>query len=211
MKLLVLDNYDSFTYNLVQYIYDLEMDVEVDVIRNDQIEVEAVDAYDAILLSPGPGIPENAGIMPALIQSYAAKKPILGVCLGHQAIGEAFGASLENLSVVYHGIPTPVLRTDDQDPIFKDFPETFQAGRYHSWVVKRTGLPDCLEVLAEAEDGLIMALRHRDFPVWGVQFHPESVLTPLGKQMIQNFLEAAIQVLNLNHQTTHEKSTQSAF
>ena len=191
MKLLVLDNYDSFTYNLVQYIYDLDLPISVEVFRNDAIALEAVAPYDAVLLSPGPGIPAQAGIMPDLIRTYAGQKPILGICLGHQAIGEAFGGKLENLTVVYHGVPSAIHRTETADPVFEGIPEVFEAGRYHSWVVQPDHLPADLEVLAEDTAGMIMAMRHREYPIWGLQFHPESVLTPLGKPLIANFLKAA--------------------
>jgi len=187
MKLLVLDNYDSFTYNLVQYIQEI-LGRRIDVFRNDALSLGAVDAYDVIVLSPGPGLPSAAGIMPDLIRTYAARKAILGVCLGHQAIGEAFGAQLRNLSQVYHGIETPVRTTVDDELLFQDLPEAFAAGRYHSWVVERDDLPDCLEVTAEDARGVIMAMRHREYNVRGVQFHPESIMTDHGMKMLENFL-----------------------
>ncbi len=190
MKILVLDNYDSFTYNLVQYIEEITGE-KVDVFRNDEITVEAVDAYSVIILSPGPGLPEDAGIMPELIKTYAGKKAILGVCLGHQAIGEAFGGQLLNLDRVYHGIETPVQITQRKEVIFENIPDTFIAGRYHSWVVKEDELPTCLEATAVAEDGVIMAMSHKEYLIKGVQFHPESVMTPYGKKMLANFLKAA--------------------
>lgn len=186
MKLLVLDNYDSFTYNLVQYIQEISGN-DIDVIRNDQITVAEVSKYDAIILSPGPGLPKDAGIMPELITEYADSKAILGVCLGHQAIGEAFGGEIYNLSQVYHGIETP-MRITKPDMLFENIPDTFNAGRYHSWSVRKENLPDCLEVTAEAEDGTIMAMRHKSYNVRGVQFHPESVMTEHGKQMLRNWL-----------------------
>lgn len=190
MNILVIDNYDSFTYNLVQYIQEL-LGHRVDVFRNDAISLDAVERYDVVVLSPGPGIPSEAGIMPALLQRYAAEKIILGVCLGHQAIGEAFGGILQNLDQVFHGIATPVRRVA-ADPILSDgIPEVFQAGRYHSWVVKKDSVPDCLEVTAVDEQGEIMAFRHRTYRVFGLQFHPESVMTPEGKRMIANFLKYA--------------------
>lgn len=187
MKIIVIDNYDSFTYNLVQYIQDL-LGHKVEVKRNDQISLEAIDAYDAIILSPGPGLPADAGIMPAILQQYGATKKILGVCLGHQAIGEAFGAKLTNLQHVYHGIQTPIRLLDPEDVFFADVPPVFPAGRYHSWIVKRETLPDSLVITALDDQGEIMAMRHRDYDIFGVQFHPESVMTPDGKQMLANFL-----------------------
>lgn len=187
MKLLVLDNYDSFTYNLVQYIQEI-LGHDIDVIRNDQITVDEVNKYEAIILSPGPGLPKDAGIMPELIKEYAHRKAIFGVCLGHQAIGEAFGGEVYNLSQVYHGIETP-MQVTKADVLFENIPETFSAGRYHSWSVRKENLPDCFEVTAEAEDGTIMAMRHKSYNVRGVQFHPESVMTEHGKQMLRNWLE----------------------
>lgn len=187
MKILVLDNYDSFTYNLVQYIQDI-LGQKITVIRNDAIDLDAVSAFDIIILSPGPGIPAEAGIMPELIKRYAPEKAILGVCLGHQAIGEAFGASLENLSQVYHGIETSIKVTDEADPIFRDVPDVFQAGRYHSWIVRKDSLPAELKITAIDVKGEIMAMRHETYPVFGVQFHPESVMTLEGKKMLANFL-----------------------
>lgn len=187
MNILVLDNYDSFTYNLVQYIQEI-LGRPVDVYRNDAISLDMVSAYDVIILSPGPGLPADAGIMPALIKRYAAEKAILGVCLGHQAIGEAFGARLKNLSKVYHGIETPVKRTVDDEVLFRDLPEVFRAGRYHSWVVEKNSLPECLEVTAVDQKGMIMAFRHRDYNIRGVQFHPESIMTREGMKMLENYL-----------------------
>ena len=189
MKILVLDNYDSFTYNLVHYVLEIA-DATVDVFRNDQISLEAVNDYDVIILSPGPGLPADAGIMPDLLKKYADKKPILGVCLGHQAIGEAFGGDLHNLSRVYHGLETPVDITESESTLFKNIPTPFVAGRYHSWVVKPEELPAELMVTATAEDGSIMAMQHRKYPIYGVQFHPESVMTPYGKKMLANFLKS---------------------
>lgn len=194
MKVLVLDNYDSFTYNLVQYIQEI-LDAPVDVYRNDEIALDEVDRYDVIILSPGPGLPEDAGIMPELITRYAPTKLILGVCLGHQAIGEAFGGKLENLTEVYHGIETPVNIIVEQDIIFGGVDAHFQAGRYHSWVVSREQFPDCLEVTAVAENDVIMAMRHREYAVWGLQFHPESIMTTEGMKILENFLEHATQHL----------------
>jgi len=186
MKLLVLDNYDSFTYNLVYILRELGLGSQMEVYRNDKINLEAVGAYDKILLSPGPGIPQEAGIMPELLKRYAAEKDILGVCLGHQAIGEAFGSSLINLSEVVHGVASEVRVKDDS--IFQSLPERFKIGRYHSWVIDETTLPAELEVIAKTPDGQIMGVRHRQYKVKGLQFHPESILTEHGKQMIQNWI-----------------------
>lgn len=187
MNILVLDNYDSFTYNLVQYIRELNPAWNVEVHRNDAIDLEAVASYDAIVLSPGPGLPSEAGIMPALIRRYAPVKPILGVCLGQQAIGEAFGGTLENLSQVFHGVDTDIRVTDPQEPLFRDIPQVFRAGRYHSWVVRRQDLPSALVVTAEDDQGAIMSLRHAVYNVRGVQFHPESIMTEYGRQILANF------------------------
>lgn len=190
MKILVLDNYDSFTYNLVQYLRELH-DGVVDVFRNDEITVKQVDEYDAIILSPGPGLPGTAGVMPELIYYYAPHKPILGVCLGMQAIGEAFGRSLTNLDQVYHGIATPIKIIAPEDPLFENFGHSFDAGRYHSWIVARSPKPDDLLVTAIDKHSKIMALRHKTYPTWGVQFHPESIMTPKGKDLLANFLKQA--------------------
>lgn len=187
LKILVLDNYDSFTFNLVQYIQEL-LGHSVDVYRNDAISLDEVERYDTIILSPGPGVPADAGIMPALIKRYAPHKPILGVCLGHQAIGEAFSGELKNLTKVYHGIETPIHVVDPSEPLFQGIPSTFQGGRYHSWVVKKEGLPDCLKVTAVDDDDVIMAFTHETYNVRGVQFHPESIMTAHGKKMLENFL-----------------------
>lgn len=188
MKVLLFDNYDSFTYNLLHILK--ELGATVDVRRNDKIRLEEVREYDKILLSPGPGIPEEAGILLPLIKEYAPTKSILGVCLGEQAIGQAFGARLINLKDVYHGIASPIQVTVP-DQLFTGMGETFTAGRYHSWVVDPTDLPSCLEVIAkDAEGGQIMGLRHKTYDVKGIQFHPESVLTPNGKQIISNWLKA---------------------
>lgn len=185
MKIAVVDNYDSFTYNLVHLIKELGANVTVH--RNDQFELEELGGYDGIVLSPGPGIPSEAGLLLDVIAIYKAEKPILGVCLGHQAIGEAFGATLENLSEVYHGVATPI-RLLGNDPIFDGLPETIEVGRYHSWVVSRNGFPDALEITAESGEGQIMALRHKTCPIHGIQFHPESVLTPMGRTIVENWL-----------------------
>lgn len=188
MKVLLFDNYDSFTYNLLHILNELGATVEVR--RNDQIRLEEVRQYDKILLSPGPGIPEEAGILLPLIKEYAPTKSILGVCLGEQAIGQAFGARLINLKEVYHGIASPIQVTVS-DPLFTGMGKTFTAGRYHSWVVDPEDFPSCLEVIAQdAEGRQIMGLRHKTYDVKGIQFHPESVLTPQGNQIIRNWLKA---------------------
>ncbi|MBR5749521.1 MAG: aminodeoxychorismate/anthranilate synthase component II [Prevotella sp.] len=184
MKVVIIDNYDSFTYNLSHLIK--ELGAEVTVLRNDQFKLEELEPYNKIVLSPGPGIPSEAGLLLDVIRTYAGKKPILGVCLGHQAIGEVFGAKLVNLSEVFHGVATPCHIVVD-DPIFSGMERTITIGRYHSWVVSEEAFPDCLEITAEI-DGQIMALRHKTLNVRGIQFHPESVLTPDGKKMIQNWL-----------------------
>ncbi|MBD5301008.1 MAG: aminodeoxychorismate/anthranilate synthase component II [Bacteroides sp.] len=185
MKLLIFDNYDSFTYNIAHAVRLLG--VEPDVRRNDKITLDEIADYDKIIISPGPGIPSEAGILPQLLERYAGEKPILGVCLGHQAIGERFGAKLRNLSTVYHGVQSTVRLTAD-DYIFAGIPSEFEVGRYHSWVVDRESLPAELEVTAVSPDGEIMAMRHRTLDVRGVQFHPESVLTPYGLEIIDNWL-----------------------
>ncbi|WP_430810691.1 MULTISPECIES: anthranilate synthase component II [unclassified Carboxylicivirga] len=188
MKILVLDNYDSFTYNLVHYVEEI-MDEKVDVYRNDAISLAEVAQYDKILLSPGPGVPDEAGVLKDLIATYADSKSILGVCLGCQAIAEVFGGSIRNLNKVYHGVATPVSIIRSDDYIFQGLPKSFQAGRYHSWVVNEDDLPDSLLVTAKEEEGQVMALMHKTYDVHGVQFHPESVLTAHGKQMIRNWLK----------------------
>lgn len=186
MKILLLDNYDSFTYNLLHVVKELGA-TEVEVVRNDQIGLDEVEQFDKIILSPGPGIPEEAGLLLPVIKRYAPHKSILGVCLGHQAIGQAFGARLENLTEVYHGVQTPVTILKE-DILFKGLGREIPVGRYHSWVVSREDFPDCLEIIAESHEGQIMALRHHIYKVYGIQFHPESVLTPQGKEIIRNFL-----------------------
>lgn len=188
MKIAILDNYDSFTYNLVHAIEKI-MKQRIDVIRNDQVEVEYFAKYDKIVLSPGPGIPDEAGILKPLIKRWAPEKSILGVCLGQQAIGEVFGGTLINLNKVYHGVATTIIQTVNDELLFKDIPEIFDAGRYHSWIVKRENLPSSLEITAIDKEGQIMALRHNSYNVRGVQFHPESVLTPLGEKIIENWLK----------------------
>jgi anthranilate synthase component 2 len=187
-KVLVIDNYDSFTYNLVHLVNELGRDVEV--WRNDKFELADVEQYDKILLSPGPGIPEEAGLLLDVIKTYAPIKSIFGVCLGQQAIAEAFGGSLLNLGRPMHGIATPITVLDKKELLFKDCPDVIKVGRYHSWVVSNEGLPDCFAVTATDETDEIMALSHKTFDVRGVQFHPESVLTEYGKQMMQNWLES---------------------
>jgi len=186
-RILVFDNYDSFTYNLVHLVEKIRGQ-KVDVYRNDRIPLPAIKAYDKIVLSPGPGIPEEAGLLLPLIREYASSKSILGVCLGHQAIGQAFGGRLVNLSTVYHGVATPVhiLKTGG---LFEGLPATLEAGRYHSWVVGEDDFPEVLEVTARDDNGYIMGLRHKSLDVQGVQFHPESVLTPDGEQLLKNWLK----------------------
>lgn len=186
MNIVSIDNYDSFTYNLSHLLK--ELGATVSVVRNDQFQLEQLEQYDKIILSPGPGVPSEAGLLMAVIRHYAGRKPILGVCLGHQAIGEVFGGKLANLSEVYHGIATPCSIVVD-DPIFRGLPRRIEVGRYHSWVVDRENFPDCLEITAESDDGQIMALRHRQYDIRGIQFHPESVLTPDGHAMLANWLE----------------------
>ena len=185
MKIVIIDNYDSFTYNLSHWVK--ELGAEVTVLRNDQFELSQLEEYSKIILSPGPGIPSEAGLLLDVIKAYADKKPILGVCLGHQAIGEAFGAKLENLSDVFHGVATPCHIISD-DPLFSGIERDITIGRYHSWVVSKDDFPDCLEVTAVSDEGQIMALKHKTLNVRGIQFHPESVLTPDGKKMLQNWM-----------------------
>jgi anthranilate synthase component 2 len=188
MKILVFDNYDSFTYNLVHLVEKITHE-KVDVFRNDQIPLEKVKDYDKIILSPGPGIPEEAGSLLPLIKEYAFSKSILGVCLGHQAIGQAFGGSLVNLSSVFHGIATSCeLRATS--PLFHELPHSIEVGRYHSWVVSKENFPDELEITAQDDNGMIMGLQHKTYDVQGVQFHPESVLTPRGEDILRNWLKA---------------------
>lgn len=188
MRVLVFDNYDSFTYNLV-HLVENSLQQKVDVFRNDQIALEDVNQYDKIILSPGPGIPVEAGLLLPLIKQYAPTKSILGVCLGHQAIGESFGGKLTNLDQVYHGISTNCKITGEDDHLFKDMPQQLEVGRYHSWVVDRQGFPDELEITAVDDNDMIMALKHKTYDVRGVQFHPESVLTPLGEKILRNWLK----------------------
>ena len=184
--IVIIDNYDSFTYNLAHLVK--ELGAEVDVLRNDKFELEELEKYDKIILSPGPGIPEEAGLLLEVIRTYAGRKPILGVCLGEQAIGQAFGGKLTNLSEVFHGIQTNV-KIKNKDYIFSGLPTEIPVGRYHSWVVDTDGFPEELVITAISPEGQIMALRHRKYDVHGIQFHPESVLTPDGKQIVGNWLK----------------------
>lgn len=193
MKILVFDNYDSFTYNLVHLVEKI-LHLKVDVFRNDELPLEKVGAYDKIILSPGPGVPSEAGMLLPLIKEYASSKSLLGVCLGHQAIGEAFGGTLTNLSTVFHGVATPISiqnpNVKSENDVFSGLPATINVGRYHSWVVDEKDFPGELEITARDANGYIMALRHTIFDVQGVQFHPESVLTPDGEKIISNWLKA---------------------
>lgn len=186
MKTVIIDNYDSFTYNLAHLVK--ELGAEVDVLRNDKFELEELEKYDKIILSPGPGIPEEAGLLLEVIRTYAGRKPILGVCLGEQAIGQAFGGKLTNLSEVFHGIQTNV-KIKNKDYIFSGLPTEIPVGRYHSWVVNTEGFPEELVITAISSEGQIMALKHREYDIHGIQFHPESVLTPDGKQIVGNWLK----------------------
>jgi len=191
MNILVFDNYDSFTYNLVHLVEKITH-TKADVYRNDQIALEKVKEYDKIILSPGPGIPEEAGLLLPLIKEYAATKSILGVCLGHQAIGQAFGGKLINLSTVYHGVATQIKTKSEkikvESPLFKGLPDRIEVGRYHSWIVSDENFPEELEVTARDDNNYIMALQHKNYDVQGVQFHPESVLTPDGEKILKNWL-----------------------
>ena len=186
MKTVIIDNYDSFTYNLAHLVK--ELGAEVDVLRNDKFELEELEKYDKIILSPGPGIPEEAGLLLEVIRTYAGRKPMLGVCLGEQAIGQVFGGKLTNLSEVFHGIQRNV-KIKNKDYIFDGLPTEIPVGRYHSWVVDADGFPEELVVTAISPEGQIMALKHREYDVHGIQFHPESVLTPDGKQIVGNWLK----------------------
>ncbi len=190
MKTIIIDNYDSFTYNLYHLLN--ESGTETEVVRNDKFRLEELERYDNIVLSPGPGIPSEAGLLIETIKTYAGKKPILGICLGHQAIGECFGAKLLNLPNVFHGVQTPVSLLGNSY-LFSGLGTEIEVGRYHSWVVNPQGLPDCLEVTAVSEEGQIMALKHKEFNIHGIQFHPESVLTPEGKRIIRNWLDHQIE------------------
>ena len=186
MKIVIIDNYDSFTYNLSHLIK--EIGAEVTVIRNDQFTLNQLEPFDKIVLSPGPGIPSEAGLLLDVIKTYKGRKPILGVCLGHQAIGEVFGGTLENLSDVFHGVATEGTQFSN-DYIFDSLPKRITMGRYHSWVVSRENFPTCLEVTAVSDEGQIMALKHKNYDIHGIQFHPESVLTPEGKTILRNFID----------------------
>lgn len=185
MKTVIIDNYDSFTYNLSHLVK--ELGAEVTVIRNDQFKLSDLQEFDKIILSPGPGIPSEAGLLLDVIREYAGKKPILGVCLGEQAIGEVFGGKLINLNEVCHGVQTPIY-IQGNDYLFNHLPSEINVGRYHSWVVASEGLPDCIEITAKSDEGYIMAICHKEYDVHGIQFHPESILTPNGKKIIENFL-----------------------
>lgn len=186
-KVIIIDNYDSFTYNLVHYLEDLN--AEVTVYRNDEFELEELEKFDKILLSPGPGVPQEAGLLLDVIKLYAPTKSILGICLGQQAIGEVFGGSLINLEKVYHGVSSKV-KLQKEDSLFKDLPTQFEVGRYHSWVINPDDFPDDLEITSVDENGEIMSIRHKTYDVKGVQYHPESILTPHGKKILENWLES---------------------
>ena len=186
-KILVFDNYDSFTYNLVHYLQNLTNET-IDVFRNDKISLDEIDQYDKIVLSPGPGLPNEAGLLISLIKRFYKTKSILGVCLGHQAIGEVFGGKLINLDKVYHGVATPIQVLDANEKLFKGLPREFKGGRYHSWVVDNVNLPDCFNVTAVDQQGMIMAITHKEHDLRGVQFHPESVLTEHGMKIMENWL-----------------------
>lgn len=185
MKIVIIDNYDSFTYNLYHLLREVGADTSV--VRNDKFALPDLEIYDKIVLSPGPGIPSEAGLLLDTIDRYAGKKPILGVCLGHQALGQYFGAELTNLTDVFHGVQTDVEQTGEEY-LFNGLPKRFPVGRYHSWVVDAKTIPDTLEVTATSDEGLVMALRHKTYDIHGIQFHPESVLTPNGKEIIKNFI-----------------------
>lgn len=187
MKTVIIDNYDSFTYNLSHLVK--ELGATVTVLRNDRFQLQELEQFDKIILSPGPGIPEEAGLLLDTIRTYAGRKPILGVCLGHQAIGQVFGGRLTNLSEVFHGVQTPAHLTDETDYLFEGLPAEIAVGRYHSWVVDTEAFPSCLAITAVSDEGQIMALRHRELDIHGIQFHPESVLTPDGRRILQNFIQ----------------------
>lgn len=186
-KMVLIDNYDSFTFNLVHYLEELDCDVVV--LRNDEFEIEELQSFDAIILSPGPGIPSESGLLLEVIKTYASTKKILGICLGHQAIGEVFGATLLNLDSVFHGVSTKINITDTTETLFSNLPQQIEVGRYHSWAINPTNLPEVLEVTSESENGEIMSIRHKNFNVKGVQFHPESILTPSGKTILANWIQ----------------------
>jgi len=186
MKILILDNYDSFTYNLAQLVHKTGL-CSLEVIKNDSILTEQVEVYDKIILSPGPGLPKDFPIMHDIINRYKNSKPILGVCLGHQAVAESFGGKLTNLDTVLHGITKKVCVLDENDYLFKDLPKEFDAGLYHSWIVDENEIPDCLQVSAKSQDGIIMSISHREYDVKGIQFHPESIMTSFGEKIIENW------------------------
>ncbi len=188
----VIDNYDSFTYNLVHILRELGLSNQLKIVRNDSFDLNEVEEYQNVLLSPGPGIPKNAGLMPEVIKRYASQKNILGVCLGHQAIGEAFGGDLFNLKEVFHGIVTDV-KLLEPDQIFDSIPNHFKVCRYHSWVVRKDSLPDCFSITSEDESGTIMSMRHNQYNIRGIQFHPESVMTEHGKKMIDNWIQIGLE------------------
>lgn len=185
-RIVIIDNYDSFTYNLAHLVKSLGADITV--VRNDKFQLPDLEPYDGIILSPGPGVPSEAGLLLEVIKCYAGKKPMLGVCLGHQAIGEVFGAKLKNLSEVYHGVATPC-EIILADRLFNGLPNEIEVGRYHSWVVEKDNFPACLEITSVSNDGEIMSLRHRQYDIRGIQFHPESILTPFGAKIIGNWLD----------------------
>lgn len=187
IEVLVIDNYDSFTFNLVHYLE--ELNCKVAVLRNDEFELDGIVKYDSLILSPGPGIPSESGYLIDVIKTFASSKKILGICLGQQAIGEVFGGSLQNLNTVYHGISTPITTLVEDETLFNGLPKTFKVGRYHSWVINPTDFPDELEITSISENGEIMSIRHRNYNVKGVQFHPESILTPNGKTILKNWLQ----------------------
>jgi anthranilate synthase component 2 len=187
-KILVFDNYDSFTYNLVHYVQKT-CNYQVDVVLNDQVDLDDVEQYDGIILSPGPGVPDEAGLLKPLIGRFYRTKRIFGVCLGQQAIAEVFGGKLHNLKSVYHGVATPVTFSNPRHYLFDGLPGTIDAGRYHSWIVGKKDFPACLNIEASDKEGQIMALSHKEYDICSVQFHPESVLTPLGMQIIRNWLK----------------------
>ena len=189
MKILIIDNYDSFTYNLVHMVEKITGNLPT-VFRNDEITLEDINIYDMIMLSPGPGIPNEAGILKEIIRSYAGKKPIFGICLGLQAIVEVFGGSISNMDQVFHGVATSMKVIKPEAVIFHGIEEKFQAARYHSWIASNDDFPNELEITSEDEEGGIMAIRHRDFPISAVQFHPESILTEVGEQLVKNFIDA---------------------
>ena len=202
-RVIVIDNYDSFTYNLVHIVEEL-LQHPITVKRNDEVTLKEIIDYDYIILSPGPGLPEEAGLLKDIIKTWGSYKNTMGVCLGLQAIGEVYGAQLFNLADVYHGVSTLMNKTEIDTPILKDVPETFEAGRYHSWVINKKTLPEELLITAHDAEGQIMAVHHKNYPVYGVQFHPESIMTPHGKTMIANFL--ALPVYNENVVTNSTSS-----